>query len=52
MRGFCGMPQGSICAPILATVYPHELDLFMKEMKERFEKGKKHFRHGTNKSAA
>ena len=41
MRGFCGVPQGSICAPILANVYLHELDLFMKEMKERFEKGKK-----------
>jgi RNA-directed DNA polymerase len=38
---YSGVPQGSICAPILANVYLHELDLFMKDMKERFEKGKK-----------
>src|SRR3989440_3486808 len=38
---YSGVPQGSICAPILANVYLHELDLFMKDTKERFEKGKK-----------
>src|SRR6266568_7869062 len=38
---YSGVPQGSICAPILANVYLHELDLFMKDMKDRFEKGKK-----------
>jgi RNA-directed DNA polymerase len=38
---YSGVPQGSICAPILANAYLHELDLFMKDMKERFEKGKK-----------
>src|SRR3989449_8362493 len=38
---YSGVPQGSICAPILLNVYLHELDLFMKAMKERFEKGKK-----------
>src|SRR6266487_2827262 len=38
---FSGVPQGSICAPILANVVLHELDLFMKDMKERFEKGKR-----------
>ena len=27
---YSGVPQGSICAPILANVYLHELDLFMK----------------------
>src|SRR6266700_3639780 len=37
---YSGVPQGSICAPILANVYLHELDLFMKDMKERFTKGK------------
>src|SRR6266568_2098437 len=35
---YSGVPQGSLCAPILANVYLHELDLFMKES---FEKGKK-----------
>src|SRR3989442_13907000 len=38
---YSGVPQGSICAPILANVYLHELDLFKKDMKERLEKGKK-----------
>src|SRR6266487_172642 len=28
---YSGVPQGSICAPILANVYLHELDLFMKD---------------------
>jgi RNA-directed DNA polymerase len=36
---YSGVPQGSICAPILANVYLHELDLFMKTMKEAFDKG-------------
>jgi RNA-directed DNA polymerase len=27
---YSGVPQGSICAPILANIYLHELDLFMK----------------------
>src|SRR5437868_5611421 len=30
---FSGVPQGSICAPILANVVLHELDLYMKELK-------------------
>jgi group II intron reverse transcriptase/maturase len=37
---YSGVPQGSICAPILANVYLHELDLFMKKMKDRFTQGK------------
>lgn len=37
---YSGVPQGSICAPILANVYLHELDLFVKSMKARFTKGK------------
>lgn len=37
---YSGVPQGSICAPILANVYLHELDLFMKNLKDRFTKGK------------
>src|SRR6266550_8864945 len=38
---YSGVPQGSIVSPILANVLLHELDLFMKDTKERFEKGKK-----------
>ncbi len=35
-----GVPQGSIVSPILANVYLHELDLFIKELKEQFLQGK------------
>src|SRR5260370_20423440 len=38
---YSGVPQGSIVSPILANVYLHELDLFIKELKKRFEQGKK-----------
>jgi group II intron reverse transcriptase/maturase len=38
---FSGVPQGSICAPILANVVLHELDLYMKELKAQFDKGKR-----------
>ncbi len=38
---YSGVPQGSIVSPILANIYLHELDLFMKTMKERFEAGKR-----------
>ena len=37
---YSGVPQGSIVSPVLANVYLHELDLFMKSMKEGFTKGK------------
>lgn len=33
--------QGSIVSPILANVFLHELDLFMKTLKERFEAGER-----------
>jgi RNA-directed DNA polymerase len=36
---YSGVPQGSIVSPVLANVYLHELDLFMKTMKEQFDKG-------------
>jgi group II intron reverse transcriptase/maturase len=36
---YSGVPQGSIVAPVLANVYLHELDLFMKTIKEPFDKG-------------
>src|SRR6266436_9660585 len=38
---YSGVPQGSICAPILANVLLHELDTFMGTMKRRFDQGKK-----------
>jgi group II intron reverse transcriptase/maturase len=38
---FSGVPQGSICAPILANVVLHELDLYMRELKAQFDKGKR-----------
>ena len=37
---YSGVPQGSICAPILANVYLHELDYFMKTVQEHFQQGK------------
>src|SRR5579884_68410 len=43
---YSGVPQGSIASPILANVYLHELDRFMKEMKMSFDKGKR--RAGNN----
>lgn len=44
---YSGVPQGSIVSPILANICLHELDLFMNEVKERFDKGK---RRGVNKT--
>lgn len=38
---YSGVPQGSIASPILANIYLHEFDLFMKDMKERFSAGAK-----------
>ncbi len=38
---YSGVPQGSIASPILANVVLHELDLFMKTLKERLEAGKR-----------
>lgn len=34
-----GTPQGSIISPILANIYLHGLDEFLKELKEKFDKG-------------
>jgi group II intron reverse transcriptase/maturase len=38
---YSGVPQGSIVSPILANVYLHELDLFMKQVKKNFDQGKR-----------
>lgn len=40
-KSYSGTPQGGIISPILSNIYLHELDNFMKEYKEAFDKGKK-----------
>src|SRR6266496_5472030 len=37
---YSGVPQGSIVSPVLANVVLHELDLFMRTVKEQFDTGK------------
>ena len=39
-ESYSGVPQGSIVSPVLANVYLHELDCFMKNLKEQFTRGK------------
>ena len=38
-KTYSGSPQGSGMSPILANIYLHELDVFMEELKNNFDKG-------------
>lgn len=38
-RTFSGTPQGGVISPILANIYLHELDMFMKELTVSFDMG-------------
>lgn len=34
-----GVPQGNVLSPLLCNIYLHELDLFMQNLKEKYDKG-------------
>ena len=40
-RTYSGTPQGDIVSPVLANIYLHELDVFMKVYTTKFEGGKR-----------
>lgn len=44
-RTYSGTPQGSGISPLLANIYLNELDVFMEQYKENFDKGEKNKHH-------
>ena len=36
---YSGAAQGSIISPILANIYMNELDIFMSDYKQQFDRG-------------
>jgi RNA-directed DNA polymerase len=38
---YSGTPQGGVVSPLLANIYLHELDLFVEQLRENFDKGER-----------
>lgn len=45
IKGTIGTPQGNILSPILANIVLDKLDLYLENLKSKFDKGKKRARN-------